>query len=279
MTMTRSGRAENLPYSFSRWTDVPAAKWAWFRSRIEAEDFLGIDPHTGVPAHWSLRPDDVLGMTFWTKDPTNLLRDSNLLDPYRVEVHVTATGWGEVEKGAPNLAEAVELLVATAEAFDTVHWRFSPVPLLPDNVVMDRFAFLLGGAVAAGLTEVYLAFLQNNDLMPEQRDQAGRLVLMLKMAELAGAHGVRVLLCNEDRTLYRVSGLPENLSAGICARPETFGLADRPMPPSEGCGCVLAVDPFTINESCTLGCRYCYAADKSLSEKKRNTTRHLTLLK
>ena len=56
-------------------------------------------------------------------------------------------------------------------------------------------------------------------------------------------------------------------------------LDSREKPPSEGCGCVLMADPFTINESCTFGCQYCYAADKSLAPKKRNTTKgHLPVV-
>ena len=89
---------------------------------------------------------------------------------------------------------------------------------------------------------------------------------------------MQVILCNEDSTLRRVSELPENLSAGVCAPPEDFALPGLARPPSEGCGCVLMADPFTVNETCTMGCSYCYAADKTLAPKKRNTTRHLTVL-
>ena len=101
---------------------------------------------------------------------------------------------------------------------------------------------------------------------------------MVEMAKIAKGYGMQVILCNEDSTLRRVSELPENLSAGVCAPPEDFALPGLARPPSEGCGCVLMADPFTVNETCTMGCSYCYAADKTLAPKKRNTTRHLTVL-
>lgn len=275
----RSGVAENLPYSFSRWTDVPAAKWPWFLERLKAGSFGGIDPRTGIPSTWSLLPEDTLGLTFWTKDPSNLLRAAHALRHYdNVDVHVTLTGWEEVEKGAPTLEEGGELLVETAAAFPRTHWRFSPVPLLEHGEVVRRFGLILEYAEVARLREVYLSFLQTNDRMTEARERDERLALMVEMAELAKGYGVRVLLCNEDRTLARVAELPDNLGSGVCARPEWFGMEGHDVPASEGCGCALAVDPFTINESCTLGCTYCYAADKSLSEKKRNTTRRLPTL-
>jgi sulfatase maturation enzyme AslB (radical SAM superfamily) len=81
---------------------------------------------------------------------------------------------------------------------------------------------------------------------------------------------------------------PNNLASGICESGERFAVIppvdptnlltsvlrqERALPPREGCGCALAVDPFTINETCTMGCSYCYAADKSLASKKRNTTK------
>ena len=101
---------------------------------------------------------------------------------------------------------------------------------------------------------------------------------MVEMAEIAKEYGIRVFLCNEDNTLQGVQNRPSNLSAGVCAPPEDFALPGFARPPSEGCGCVLMADPFTVNETCTMGCSYCYAADKTLAPKKRNTTRHLTVL-
>ncbi len=273
-----SGRAEGLPYSFSRWTDVPAtkAKWEWFKECLNLRKMIAFDPRTAVPGVWSLHPEDTLGMIFWTKDPTNLIQHRDLLEPYRVKIHITATGWEEVEKGAPTLEESMSLLQEAAHAFgpENVRWRFSPVPMVPD--VVDRFDRLASAAAKGGLDSVFLAFLQENDLMPEARAPEERLRLLREMAVRADQHGVKVLLCNEDRLL--VGETHPNLASGICAPTEDFDLPGEAKSPAEGCGCGLAVDPFTINESCGLGCRYCYAADKSLADRKRNTTRRLNLV-
>ncbi len=270
-----SGRAESIPYSLSRWTDLPAAKWAWFLDQLSHGWMYAFDPRTAVPRPWSLRPEDTLGLIFWTKDPTNLLRDRTRLEGHHVRVHVTATGWEEVERGAPTLEESIDLLRRTADAFgpDRVTWRFSPVPLV-DNV-LDRFTRLAEAAKGAGLDRVFLSFLQTNDRIAETRDRDMRLELLSAMA--SEAPGLRVLLCNEDRTLHHVNGLPSNLAPGVCAPPEDFGQPGAAVPPSEGCGCVLMADPFTINESCTWGCQYCCAADLTLAAKKRNTTKALPL--
>lgn len=272
-----SGMKESLPYSLSRYTDVPAAKWAWMRQALTDGYMVGFDPRNAIPSRWSLHPSDTLGLAFWTKDPTNLIKDRSLLDGHRVKVHLTATGWHEVETGAPSIEEASDLLHRTVDAFgpDNVTWRFSPVPVLPSIEVTHRFNALARAARRAGLRRVYLSFIQQNDLMQDGRDEMERVRLLAMLSAWAE---VRVVLCNEDRLFHDFARPPDNCESGVCVPPTDFALTEQEVLPSEGCGCVLMVDPFTINESCTMGCRYCYAADKSLADKKRNTTRGLRVL-
>lgn len=279
VTLIRSGKAEGFPYSLSRWTDVPAAKWDWLCASLARGYMLAFDPTTAVPARWSLRSDDTLGLVFWTKDPTNLIFEAKRFSGYKVKVHVTVTGWEEVEKGAPSLRDGAAKLSMAASVFgsENVTWRFSPVPMVQD--VVGRFESIAALASHAGLKSVYLSFLQENDLMPETRDEQERLNILAQVAEVGQSRGLQVFLCNEDRLLAKYPGFHPNLFSGICAPPEDFSMPGLAKPPSEGCGCVLMVDPFTINESCTLGCTYCYAADKGLSEKKRNTTRKLPIVR
>lgn len=277
MTPFVSGRTESIPYSLSRWTDLPAAKWSWFLAQLHQGWMHAFDPRSAIPRRWSLAPEETLGLVFWTKDPSNLIRSRDLLKPYHTMIHVTATGWQEVEKGAPKIEASMDLLSRTVAAFGPhrVTWRFSPVPLVAN--VVERFARLARAAEEAGLERVYLSFLQPNDRLPETRDREERLEVLAAMASVAPS--LRVLLCNEDSTLHRVSDLPRNLTSGVCAPPEDFGQPGLNLPPSEGCGCVLMADPFTLNESCVMNCSYCYASDVQLSPRKRNTTKALPILR
>jgi len=278
VTPTLSGKAENIPYSLSRWTDVPAAKWPWMRQQLDQQWMLAIDQRTSVPARWSLKPEDTLGLMFWTKDPTNLMAEPRLQD-YRVKVHVTVTGWAEVEKGCPGLYAAANELRKAAQHFgpENVYWRFSPVPLLPPEELFDvvkRFRAIAKIASYGGVQKVFVSFLQNNDLMAEPRTAETKLELLKRFAD--DSHGIKVELCADDRSILSPNFQHPNLSLGVCAPPEDFSL---PGSECDTCGCGFAVDPFTINESCTFGCQYCYAADKSLSPKKRNTARTLPVLR
>lgn len=278
VNLSKSGREHGVPYSLSRWTDVSgsANKWAWFKEVLAQGEMIAFDSRTALPAVWSLKPEDTLGLNFWTKDPTNLLADRALLQPYNVKVHLTLTGWEEVEKGAPSLREGCDLLTRTTLAFgaENVTWRFSPVPLVDD--VVDRFGRICAKACRAGVREVYLAFLQENDLLPETRSIDERRALLRALGARAGVFGIQVRLCNDDKSLISAKeSLHHNVELGVCAGPEAWGN----VPPFEECGCAIMIDPFSVNESCTFGCQYCYAADKSLSTtKKRNTTRNLPVL-
>lgn len=242
--------------------------------QFRQEWMVGFGPEC-VPEKWSLKPEDTLGLIWWTKDPTNLLQNASLLKRYRQKIHVTVTGWEEVEKGAPGLFEGARLLQRTAREFgpENVVWRMSPVPVV--DSVEGLFRAILPFAAEGGLREVFLSFLQPNDVIPETRSEKERQELLLRLADHAARYDIRVRLCNEEGM-----ALPEdpNLTKGVCAPPEAFSLKGVESTPSEGCGCGMAVDPFTINESCTFGCRYCYAADKTLSDKKRSTT-HLPVFR
>jgi hypothetical protein len=272
----RSGRAEAVPYSLSRWTDVPAAKWAWFKGALAQGAMQAIDPRTGVPEWWSLKPEETHSLVFWTKDPETLAREHSLLKLFHVEANITITGWEEVEHGAPSTFVACSAFNSLSKLIgaDQMAWRFSPVPLPEPLTRFAKIAELLRGHT----NRVYLSFLQPNDKVPETRDADARVRIMHGLAEIASEMGMHVMLCNDDQTLARSGKSHPNLSQGVCVPPRGQG-KDRGVPVAEPCGCAVMVDPFTINETCTFGCTYCYAADKSLAEKKRNSTKGLPVIR
>ena len=272
--MPFSGVAERIPYSLSRWTDVPSSKWSWFEACLDSKKMVAFDPRTSAPGVWSLSPEDTLGLVFWTKNPTALLQSRDRLDPYDVTVHMTATGWAEVEKGTPSIEEAGRLLVRTARAFKKTYWRFSPIPILPDAELLRRFQRLLGFAAIAGIKQTFVSFLQENDKIPETRTPESRFSILNMLADEADTFGVEVVLCKDDRTFEGWGGA--RFTTEACVQPADFGEGRVHL---ENCGCVLMVDPFTVNEACQFGCAYCYASDKGLSVKRRNTTRHLSVVR
>ena len=271
--MPFSGVVEGIPYSLSRYTDLPASKWGWFQACLASGKMVAFDPRTLAPGVWSLRPEDTLSLVFWTKNPTNLIQSKKALAPYDVTIHMTATGWHEVEKGAPSLQDAGKLLIDTTRAFPKVHWRFSPVPLLPAPELFRRFQRLLAYAEIAGLKQVFLSFLQPNDRNLETRGATERFDILNTLSAEAKEFGIGVVLCGDDTTLEAFRG--PQFELGACVPQQDF----QPTLGIETCGCVQMADPFTTNESCCFGCTYCYAADKKDAPRKRNTIRRLEVVR
>jgi hypothetical protein len=276
-----SGRELNFPYSLSRWTDIPIDKWDFFKEIMKKREMLGWHPEQMIPYRWSLKPDDTLGLIFWTKDPTNVMFEGLQDRGYKVKVHVTVTGWEEVEGKAPPIQKAATTLAMAYKLLgeNSVIWRFSPIPMLPQDELIRRFHLILARTSDYQVKRVYASFLQVNDLIPETRSESERLNILIQMGEVAQQYGVKVLLCNEDQLLVENPNLHPNVGSGVCAPPEDFALPKRAKPPSEGCGCVLMVDPFCANESCSVGCNYCYVADRSMSPRRMDSGKeHLKIL-
>jgi len=262
---------------------VPAGKWDWFRAQLVRQWMVGFSPHTGFPSEWSLAPEDVLGLIFWTRDPSALVRDAVLLQPYRLVAHVTVTDWHEVEEGVPPAAEGLDNLRQAVDTFgpENVVWRFSPVPMVTD--VVERFERLVKSAYASGLRSVYLSFLQDNDLLLEGRDPDERRKVLWLLAQACPAD-FEVRLCQENRTSLglRRGDAPQllNLRRGVCEDGRRFcpPAAPAKTSPVESCGCALSVDPFTINEGCKFRCKYCYAAQQELDPMEGQGVKNLPVI-
>src|SRR5581483_1696335 len=143
----------------------------------------GFDPRTAVPAYWSLKPEDTLGLIFWTKNPENLIAHADMLRPYNLRVHVTITGWTEEEPGVPRWVDTAHMARRLGVLFgwDRITWRFSPVPIgLDRHDLLDRFdkiAWLVSPFLSdpgGGIKNVFLSFLQPNDRIEEDRDMRER---------------------------------------------------------------------------------------------------------
>lgn len=261
-----SSRAENLPLSFSRWSDISgdADKWAFFERALAAGSVVAFDPRDAIPKRWSLRPEDVSELILWTKSPSRLLLGLTSVSPLVdllpvLKVHVTITGWREVEPRVPALeVVALETKRLALMGID-VTWRFSPVPLLESEQVRGRFASIaarLGGWVPV----VFVSFLAENEFVPETRGASECGALVDDLARIAAGEGIELRLCADD------AATTCSAPRGVCA-PARSGAKTSP------CGCGLAVDPFSFNESCDLGCRYCFVLNREMSPRKRNTTK------
>jgi hypothetical protein len=185
------------------------------------------------------------------------------------------TGWAEAEDGAPSLEEGLEILRETVATFGpgNVIWRFSPVPLVAE--VTERFGKIAEVASSIGIEKCYLSFLhpvytdlgsieserlpsslglQSNRLMPETWPPEERSALIKDL--VSRSEGVGVYLCADDKDTP-LSGT--EAYRGVCENGERFSVLHQGRIPKEECGCALCVDPFTVGETCSMRCAYCYS--------------------
>lgn len=222
--------------------------------------FDGFDPvHSGVPRSWSLLPEDTQELIFWSKNPSSLVKDSDLLFPYvgKVGVHITCTGWGnKVERGVPDYREVLPLLQPLIEVYGTeqVTWRISPVPEGDVSLLLPLFDL----AAKTGIERVFCSFLQENAVMPRILFPNEKEENTKALTAWGRERGMQVSFCYDDRMF--APGV-----VGVCSPPST------PETPTDACGCSLAVDPFGIHESCIYNCRYCYVTTPQLGPKRHNS--------
>jgi len=261
--------------SASRRTDIPAHYAEWFLARVRQGVCEYVHPFSRERFRVSLRPEDVLGIVFWSRDYRPMLPHlPALLSQYPLYCHLTLTGH------APALEpSAVPLDAAIAAARDLARligperliWRFDPIVFtqlggVEDTLArMTRLAAQLEGAThhciisfmspyrrqARAFAERGLAW---QDPAPELRRE-----LATQLAELASQHGMTLSACCNADVVGPTVAAASCVSAALlrslgAAIPEGWPSA----PSREACGCDRSID-IGAYDTCSSGCAYCYA--------------------
>ncbi len=255
--------------SASRRTDIPALYADWFFNRLAAGEVRVPNPMNPKQVRLvSLRPGDVDGFVFWSKDPARMLDRLPLPDrtPFYVQYTLTPYGPG-IEPGTPEVGRRVETMLRLADRIgpDRLTWRYDPVLLNPDwtperhEEAFGQLTQALRGAVRQCVfsfldryrkIEGALLRLGVSAWTPEgMRDMAERL------ARIAAETGLALETCAEEIDL---SALGIGRARCVDAVRLT-GRAGRKDPNQrEACGCSASVD-IGMYQTCVLDCAYCYA--------------------
>ena len=264
--------------SVSRRTDIPAWHAEEFVRYLEAGEVMVKAPYSGKMQTVSLRPEDVLGFVFWSKNFGPLLSHLHKIETVsrNLYFHFTITGAPpSLEPHSPPAEEAVKDFIILSNRYSPDHmmWRFDPV------CVTDRYSFdeqleiftRIAGKLkdhaqvcTISFVQPYAKVLRNFKLRSDQalselsegqkRDYAGRL------AAVARDFGIRLHACCNDFLLS------EDIDKAHCIdKNRLAGLWGVPLPESEpyaptrkGCGCTRSLD-IGAYDTCPGGCLYCYA--------------------
>ncbi len=236
----------------------------------------------------SLRPEDVDGIVFWTKNPSPILPRLRALLEYAYYFQVTVTPYGpDVEPGVPDKEGTIlpALLRLSDEISPSrVVWRFDPI-LLNNRYTrdfhfeaFDSMARRLAGRVARctiSFLDMYKNTARNARLMGlTPAFEADMMETAERIAAIASAHGIQVDACAEPMDFSRFGiGHAECIDPArlesASGRPIAFKRQKGQRP---GCGCADSVD-IGIYNSCPSGCGYCYA-NFSPALTRENLARH-----
>jgi len=264
--------------SASRRTDIAAFYSRWLLARLRAGYCHVADPFGGRLFRVPLRPEDVVALALFTRDPRPLLPHLPALmaEGYRVYAHVTVNGYQRtLEPRSPWLPRATAAVRCLSGVLgsEAVVWRYDPIVLAedtPEGWHVARFAGIaerLEGAVdrcVISFVDRYRKTERNLDAVGVRPDwEVGHrhLALATELAGIAFEHGIEVRSCAEEALgaagVAPGACLDRELLA--CLRPD-LELHLRVTPTRAACACCEATD-IGVYQTCGFGCAYCYATD------------------
>jgi len=290
-----------LIVSASRRTDIPAWFSEWFMNRVR-EGFVCVQNpfRPGHTRRYSLRPEDVDAIVFWSKNPRPLMDHLDELDAagYRYYFQFTLNDYPSVlEPNLPPLEERVETFKALSRRLGPhrVVWRWDPIVISSRTPVehhLEHFEKVAGalqgyservvisvldfyGKVAARLERLAKeAGITFRDITHEAfRDELLDLAAALK--KIATQRGFQIYTCAETVDLDCVG-----ITRGACIDAELIGRLlgaryegrkDKGQRPQ--CLCTESVDIGAYN-TCRHKCVYCYANSKHDDSVERNLEHH-----
>ena len=271
--------------SVSRRTDIPAFFAPWFMGRIREGFVLTRNPmnHRQV-SRIELSPETIDCIVFWTKNPAPILPYLDEIGarfPFYFQFTLNAYGL-DAEPNVPPLTERLETLRTLSRKIgrERVVWRYDPVLLSPTYDAawhIARFAEL-AREISPFAGRCVFSFLDDYPKIAKGlRAIDGRVCEEAEMREMAEAfaasaknHRLPISACAEplDFSSYGVE-------RGRCIDPELISqltghtvraAKDKNQRPE--CGCAASVDVGAYN-TCSHGCRYCYANHSAESTAAR----------
>jgi DNA repair photolyase len=265
--------------SASRRTDIPAFYSEWFVNRLKAGYVFVKNPYSQKPFRVSLKPGDVNGIVFWSKNYSPILSKLESIEKTTKHLffHFTITANKDLEPNAPDFQEAIKdyLFIARRYSPEQIVWRFDPICItdkISFGVHEERFvrcAELLKGITRKCIISFVHPYKKVLVSMKKYTDQTlmelsleQKKEYALRLAQRAETCEIKLYACCNDYLLSDrilkascIDGL--RLSSIFNIPFDTKNALTR-----KECACTKSVD-IGAYDTCAHGCVYCYAnADK-----------------
>jgi DNA repair photolyase len=272
--------------SASRRTDIPAFYSKWFMNRVRAGFFYRVNPFNNKQVSgFSLKPEDVDAICFWTKNPEPLLPYLSELDQrgFNYYFQFTFNPYGkQFEPHVPPLKDRIATFQELAKQIgpQRVVWRYDPVILTSATPVswhleqVEKIGSLLTSSTCRLVFSFYdfygkgqgrlHAALRGTGIKLEDITATEKTDELNSLAQgfsaVANRFGFRIFTCSEDVNLSS-SGIEHGACIDGRLIHELFGgqpSTTKDKNQRQACGCIESVD-MGIYNTCHFGCTYCYA--------------------
>jgi hypothetical protein len=260
-------------------TDIPTFYGEWFANRLRAGYCKVVNAYNKVISRVSLRPEDVDGFVFWTKNVGPFIKHLAEVRDHQVPfvVQHTITGYPrQLEQAVVDAAKAVRHVREIAERYGprVCVWRYDTIlltTLTPREFHLETFARLakdLEGAtdeVVISFAHVYKKTLRNvNEAAREfdfewsDPDAEWKRGLAAELVTIADAHRMKLTLCSQPEYLVAGCGEARCVDAERLADVAGRTVKAKEKGNREGCRCSEARD-IGEYDTCPHGCVYCYS--------------------
>ena len=269
--------------SASRRTDIPKYYSEWLVNRIK-EGYVDVrNPmYASQVSRYSLSPEIVDGIVFWTKDPAPMLKRLDAFSEYSYYFQFSLTPYGkDLESNLPDKHELINTFkeLSSRIGSDRINWRYDPILLNGKYSIEYQIrAFEKIATELNGYTKnVTISFIDEynfggrsvyHSVQTQEIVAAQQILLAEKIAEIACDNGMTVDTCAEKIDLQKFgieharcvdSRIFERLNGCKLSRLKTrYEELAKDAAQRKECHCVDSIDIGWPN-TCLNGCKYCYA--------------------
>lgn len=260
-------------------TDIPTFYGDWFVNRLRAGFCKTLNPYNRQIQRVSLRPEDVEGFVFWTKNVgpfmAHLAEVRSLGFPFVVQ-H-TINGYPRVlEQAVVDAAKSVEHVRRLAEQYGlrVCVWRYDTIinsSVTPRDFHVKTFSRLakeLEGAtdeVVISFAHLYQKTLRNMNRAAEENDFTWsdpevewKRNLLVELTGIAAGHRIRLTVCSQPQFIVQGSGEARCVDAERLNEIGGTAFKAKLKGNRKECGCYEARD-IGEYDTCPHGCVYCYS--------------------
>jgi DNA repair photolyase len=284
--------------SASRRTDIPAFYTDWFMNRVREGFFYRVNPfNSRQVTGFSLKPEHVDAICFWTKNPRPLMPHLEELDRRGLNYFFQFTLNPYDATFEPLVPPLVERLAAFRELAgligpERVIWRYDPVILTGVTPIewhlehADLIARQLQDATQRLMFSFYDFYgsgegrldkvLRKNGIelhditAPGHKDALEQIAKGFK--DITERYDMGLYSCCEETDLAEF-GIPHGacIDSDLLSRLFGIGAVAKDRNQRAGCNCAESVDMGSYN-SCPFRCSYCYANfnERMIEKNRRN---------